>query len=124
MARALLSKGIVALFLVQALAILLSAPGRADLAQADGGASLLAAFCGGAAHDGDPTPADHRHHCDICPAGCDGSAAKAALAPSPRADTRAFGSLATPEPRRATPPAPFPSGWTSSWSSRAPPIRA
>ncbi|MBG0809000.1 hypothetical protein IY145_06390 [Methylosinus sp. H3A] len=126
MARALVSNGIAGLFLTLALAIVFSASGRAEFASPDAGASLASAaeLCRSVAHDGGPapTPADGRHHCDMCPAACDGSAQNAAVAPARRVDALAPRSATAPLLRLAEAPALFPSGWTSSWSSRAPPL--
>ena len=125
MRRALVSNGIVALFLAQAFAIVFAAGERADFASRHGGPALAATapFCKAVTHDDGPapTPADRRHHCDMCPAACGGSGAGAAVAPTRLVDMLPPEAKATTSPRLVRAPAPFPPGWSSSWSSRAPP---
>lgn len=125
MARAPVTHGIVALFLLQTLAFVFSSNGRVVFAGADAGSSIAMAgeICQSMARgDGEP-PArpTHHHHCTLCSAGGDGQAenvaaflARVILVLAPRSD-------AAPAWPLRNDAASFPTGWTSSWSSRAPP---
>jgi hypothetical protein len=124
-AREFIAYAVVCLFLLQALAFVFSSNGRVAFASGDAGASIAMAgeICYVAPDGGKaPAPHSHRHHCTLC-----------SLAHQDKAmDVVAI--LATVmvvlSPRSNDAPAWFvhdeltssPLGWTSSWSSRAPPF--
>lgn len=124
MARAFFSSVVAGLFLFQILTFVISSGPPASLA-GDAGASiaLTGELCLGVTDNGGKPPAhpNHHHHCALCPTGHydDSVEALADLAKvigvlTPRSDAA---------PKRHIPDdlTPSPAGWTSSWSSRAPP---
>ncbi len=129
-AHALGASGIALLFLVQTLAFILSPTGRIAFSSSAAGASIAMAgeICHANSDDGDKTqaqPARH-HHCALCKVGNSAHEADAiSLTPSVvivlallSRDGNAPG-----WPHAECLPS-FPVGWTSSWSSRAPPPSA
>jgi hypothetical protein len=126
-ARALVTSGIALFFLVQTLAFVFSPNGRIAFSNGSAGVSSIAMtgeICHVGAGDGDRAPApNHKHHrhCAVC------------VADNRNAPIPAVVLIAAVVVFIAPPPdearawfvhdelAPLPLGWTSSWSSRAPP---
>lgn len=123
-ARALMLSGIVALCLAQAFAVAASGSARLD------GASAADRLCRSVTHDAthdadaDGRPVGGRHHCDMCPAACEGAAAGAAVAPLRLGMVLPYAPPAVAAPRLIETPTPVRSAWNGSWSSRAPPLGA
>jgi len=126
MARSLLSSAVAGLFLLQILAFVVSSNGRIAFSSGDAGASIAMAgeICGAKTDDGGKAPAQpsHHHHCALCSVGSDDDGvdavahlAKVIIVLTPRSDDATTWCVDDDL-------APFPLGWTSSWSSRAPPV--
>jgi hypothetical protein len=124
-ARTLLSSVVASLFLLQAVVFIFSSNGRVAFSNGEAGASIATAgeICRTRTDDGGEAPAQpsHHHHCAVC---CIGRHADAIGAVADLAQV-----LIGLTPRSGDAPAWFvhdelalrPLGWTSSWSSRAPP---
>ncbi|WP_442755626.1 DUF2946 family protein [Methylocystis sp. JAN1] len=124
MARALLSSVVAGLFLVQVLAFVVSSNGRVAFSSGDGGVSIAMAgeICGGKIDDGNRQPAQpHHHHCALCSIGNYDDTVDAVADLAKVIIVLAPGSDAAPTWFIHDELAPLPLGWTSSWSSRAPP---
>jgi hypothetical protein len=110
-------------FLVQILAFVLSPEGRIAFASGAAGAALAMSgeFCRADGHGGGPQerPSAH-HHCAFCPVS-DSDAALDGVVPGPAVATPHAATAESAVARVAEAPARPPTGWTSSWSSRAPP---
>jgi hypothetical protein len=115
----------VLLFLVQTLIFVFSSNGRLAFASGDAGASIVMAgeICHASSDDGGKAPAQpaHQHHCTLCTANhlhnavyTVGILASVIALLTPRSDE-------APTRLIHDELAPPPLGWTSSWSSRAPP---
>ncbi len=126
MARALVAGGIALFFLVQTLAFVFSPNGRIAFSNGDAGASIAMAgeVCHAGSDDSGKTPApNHKHHrhCALC------AADNRHLALPAFVLIAAVVVFTAPRPDDAWAPfshdelTPLPLGWTSSWSSRAPP---
>jgi hypothetical protein len=124
-ARAFIAGAVACLFLLQTLAFVFTSNGRIAFASGDAGASIAMAgeICQAKTDADGKTPAPHSHHhrCTLCSLGHrDQATDVVALLASV---------IAVLAPRPDNTPAwfvhdeftPFPPGWTSSWSSRAPP---
>lgn len=126
-ARALGASGIALLFLVQTLAFILSPTGRIAFSFSAAGASIAMAgeICHASTDDGDKTPAQPiRHHqCALCTVGNSAHEADAmALTPSVAIVLALLSrDVSAPGWPHADDLPSLPVGWTSSWSSRAPP---
>jgi hypothetical protein len=123
--RALVAGSMALLFLVQTLIFVFSTNGRLAFASGDAGASIVMAgeICHAGPDDSGKAPAQpaHHHHCTLCTIS---HLHHAVFAVGILASVIA---LLTPQsdeaPTRLIPDdlAPPPLGWTSSWSSQAPP---
>jgi hypothetical protein len=125
--RALLAGAAACLILLQALAFVVSPFGRFAAGGADGSIAMEAQICGADRDDGGAPPAApghhaYCHHCILCASGDQVSAltAMALLAClfillAPRSDL-------APVMRRHENKVLWPSGFASSWTSRAPPL--
>lgn len=125
LARGFIANAAVGLFLLQALALGFSPNGRVALASGDAGTSIAMAgeICQ-AKTDPDgktPAPRSHHHYCTVCSVGNHDQTKDAVaflvsiivvLAPLSEDTLSWFVRVDL---------TPFPLGWTSSWSSRAPP---
>ncbi|ATQ67010.1 MULTISPECIES: DUF2946 family protein [Methylosinus] len=111
-------------FLVQILAFVLSPDGRVAFASGAAGAALAMSgeFC--RAEDGHgggrPERPSAHHHCAFCPISHSDPALDGVV-PGPALPAPRTAPEESAEARVAEPPARPPTGWTSSWSSRAPP---
>jgi hypothetical protein len=126
--RGFFAGGVACLFLLQALAFVFSSNGRIAFASGDGEASIAMAgeICHAGAHDSAdsgkaPAPHGHHHHCALCAVGNHHHAvytiailASVIIILTPRSND-------APALFVHDELAPPPLGWTSSWSSRAPP---
>jgi hypothetical protein len=125
--RSLLAVAVLCLFLLQALAFVFSPNGRIAFSSGDAGVSIAMAgeMCHAKSDESGKAPAQpaHFHHCALCSIANNTQALDAvALAASV---------IAVLEPRSGDAPAWFVTyehsrpilGWTSCWSSRAPPDR-
>jgi Protein of unknown function (DUF2946) len=126
MPRTLLPSVVVSLFLLQTMAFVFSSAGRAAFSSGVAGASIAMAgeICRAKSDDGGKAPAQpsHHHHCALCSVGNDDDVvdvvadfAKVIIVLTPRSGD-------APAWFVQDYPAPSPLGWTSSWSSRAPPV--
>jgi hypothetical protein len=125
--RALVTSVVALLFLVQTLAFILSPTGRIAFSSSAAGASIAMAgeICHINSDDSGKTPSQpsRHHHCALCTVGnCAHEADALSLTPSVAM------ALALPSRDEDAPGWPYaddlpslPVGWTSSWSSRAPP---
>lgn len=122
----ILAGAVACMFLLQTLAFVFSSNGRIAFASRDAGASIAMAgeICQSKTDNGGKAPAHsgHHHHCALCSIGDRDQAADAIailasviVAPTPRSND-------APAWFVRDEPAPSPLGWTSSWSSRGPPI--
>ncbi len=123
--RTLLSSVVASLFLLQVVAFIFSLNGRVAFSSGEAGASITMAGenCRAMTDDGGKAPAQpsHHHHCAVC---CIGRHDDAIGAVADLAQV-----IIGLTPRSGDAPAWFvhdelalrPLGWTSSWSSRAPP---
>ena len=124
-ARTLLSSVVASLFLLQAVAFIFSSNGRVAFSNGEAGASIAMAgeICRANTDDGGKAPAQpsHHHHWAVC---CIGRHDDAIGAVADLAQV-----IIGLTPRSGDAPASFVHdelalrllGWTSSWSSRAPP---
>jgi len=122
---ALITSAVALLFLLQTLAFVFSTSGRLAFSNGDAGASIAMAgeICHASSDDGGKAPAQpaHQHHCTLCTAN---HLHNAVYPVGILASVIAF---LTPQSDEAPARlildelAPPPLGWTSSWSSRAPP---
>ncbi|MBM3564372.1 MAG: hypothetical protein FJX15_13630 [Alphaproteobacteria bacterium] len=124
-ARALFSSVVAGLFLMQVLGLVVASSGCAAFLSDDAGVSIAMAgeYCGGKTHDGDRQPVQpSHHHCALCSIGYYDDAVDAV------ANLAEVIIVLTPQSDAAAAPfihdelAPPLLGWTSSWSSRAPPF--
>ena len=123
-ARALFSSVVAGLFFMQVLGLIVSSSGCVTFSSDDTGVSVAMAgeYCGGKTHDGDRQPAQPSyHHCALCSIGYYDDAvdavanlAEVIIVLTPRSDAAVAWFIHDEL-------APPPLGWTSSWSSRAPP---
>ncbi len=123
-ARGLFAGAVACLLFLQALAFVFSANGRIAFASGGVGASIVLAseICHAAPDGGKaPAPHSHHHHCALCAIGKHQNAVDASVILASvivMLTPRSNDALAWFAHDELAPP---PLGWTSSWSSRAPP---
>jgi hypothetical protein len=125
--HSLLAGAVACLFLLQTLGIIFSANGRIVFSNGDGAASIIMAdeVCHANSGDSGKTPAQQagHHHCILCAIGNNDHdadavalAASVVILPAPQSENGNARGWSLPDDLPS-----LPVGWSSSWSSRAPP---